>query len=72
MGTLGTEKQFIIQRCPLFSVYLIYIAIYPFPQRQSANTVSTVLGKLVVRFTTVLGELVVRVSTVLGELVVRF
>ena len=44
--TLGPEKQFVIQRFPLLSVYFIHIAIYLGPQKQSVMERFSLLGEL--------------------------
>ena len=45
--TLGTKKQFVVQRFPLFKGYLIYTAIYLVPQKQSVIERFSLLGEFV-------------------------
>ena len=46
--TLGTEKQFVIQRFPLFRGYFTRTAIYLDPQKQSAIERFSLLGELLI------------------------
>ena len=62
MDTLGPEKQFAIQRFPLFRGYFVCIAIYLVPQKQSVIERFLLLGEFVVRGLTV----VIIVNTVQG------
>ena len=52
--TLGTEKQFVIQRFPLFRGYFIRPAIYLVPQKQSVIERFSLLGEFVKRGSAVL------------------
>ena len=54
MDTLGPEKQFVIQRFPLFRGYFICIAICLDPRKQSAIERFLLLGEFVTRGATVL------------------
>ena len=49
MDTLGTEKQFIVQRFPLFRGYLICTAIYLVPQKLSVIERFSLLGEFVIQ-----------------------
>jgi hypothetical protein len=51
--TLGPEKQFVVQRFPLFRGYFICIAIYLDPQKQSVIERFPLLGEFVIRGSTV-------------------
>ena len=51
--TLRPEKQFVIQRFPLFRGYFICTAIYQDPQKQSVIERFPLLGEFVVRGSTV-------------------
>ena len=51
--TLGTKKQFIIQRFPLFRGYLICTAISLVPQKQSVIERFSLFGEFVKRGSTV-------------------
>ena len=51
--TLGTEKQFAIQKFPLFRGYFICIAMYLDPQKQSVIERFSLLGEFVNRGSTV-------------------
>ena len=55
MGTLETEKQFVIRRFSLFRDYFICIAIYLDPQKQSVIERFLLLGEFVVRDSSELG-----------------
>ena len=47
--TLGAEKQFVIQRFPLFRGCFICIAVYLDPQKWSAIERFSLLGEFVIR-----------------------
>ena len=49
MDTLGTEKQSVIQRFPLFRGYLICTVIYLILQKQSVIERFSLLGEFVKR-----------------------
>ena len=51
--TLGPEKQFVIQRFPLFRGYYICIAIHLDPQKQSVMERFSQLGEFVMSGSTV-------------------
>ena len=51
--TLGPEKQFVIQRFPLFRGYLACTAIYLDPQKQSVIERFPLLGEFIKRGSTV-------------------
>ena len=53
--TLGTEKQFVIQRFPLFRGCFIYMAIHSDPQKQSVIERFPLLGEFVIRGSSVIG-----------------
>ena len=52
IDTLGTEKQFVIQRFPLFRGCFICTAIYLDPQKQSVIERFSLLGEFVIRGST--------------------
>ena len=52
-GTLGTEKQFVVQRFPLFRGYFTQTAIYLDQQKQSVMERFSLLGEFVIRDLTV-------------------
>ena len=52
--TLGTEKQFAVQRFPLFRGYFIHIAIYLDPEKQSVIERFSLLVEFVIRGSTVM------------------
>ena len=53
--TLGTVKQFIMRRCPLFRGNFMHIAIHLDPQKQSVVERFLLLGEFVIRGSTVVG-----------------
>ena len=53
MDTLGTEKQFVVQRFPLFRGCFIYMVIHWDPQEQSVIERFPLLGEFVKRGSTV-------------------
>ena len=53
MDTLGTKKQFVVQRFPLFRGYFVCTAIYLVPQKQSVIERFSLLGEFVKRGSTV-------------------